>query len=87
MSEFSPAIGIKERFSQKIVVVSHLVKLLDVKKAPTWNISILPTFFKKFHTMHSQMVSKFFGGQRKVVDTDIKVLYLPARLRTSYKNG
>lgn len=64
-----------------IVGVSHLVKLLDAKKAPTWNISILPAFFKKFHTVDSQMVSKFFGGQRKVIDTDIKVLFLPARMR------
>ena len=66
-----------------IVGVSHLVRLFNVKKTPTWNIDILPTIFKKFHTLDSQLVSKFFGGQRKVSSSDIKVLFLPANMRST----
>ena len=65
-----------------IIGVSHLVRLLDVKKAPTWNISLLPKFFQKFHTFDSQIVSKIFGGQRKVETSDIKVMFLPASMRS-----
>jgi hypothetical protein len=65
-----------------MIGVSHLVRLIAVRGLPTWNIDILPKAVQVFHTLDSQIVSRLFGGGRKVSIGDIRVMFLPASMRS-----
>ncbi|BCX14903.1 MAG: hypothetical protein KatS3mg088_586 [Patescibacteria group bacterium] len=65
-----------------MIGVSHLVKLIAARGLPTWGIESLPKLVQQFHTFDSQVVSKLFGGQRKVNSMDIRVMFLPASMRS-----
>ena len=65
-----------------MVGVSHLVRLIAARGLPTWGIEALPKAVQKFHAFDSQIVSRLFGGGRKVNLTDIRVMFLPASMRS-----
>ena len=65
-----------------MIGVSHLVRLIASRGLPTWSIDILPGAVKKFHVFDSQVVSRLFGGGRKVSPEDIRVMFLPASMRS-----
>jgi len=65
-----------------MIGVSHLVRLIAARGLPTWSIDVLPKAIQRFHTFDSQVVSKLFGGKRKVNPADIRVMFLPASMRS-----
>lgn len=72
---------IEELKQAPMIGVSHLAKLVARKNLPTWDIDILPGALRKFHSLDSQIVSRMFGGSRKVDIKDIKVMFLPPSMR------
>lgn len=64
-----------------MIGVSHLVRLIAARGLPTWSIETLPKDVQRFHTFDSQIVSKLFGGGRKVNIRDIRVMFLPPSMR------
>ena len=65
-----------------MIGVSHLVKLIASHGLPTWSIDVLPKALQIFHALDSQIVSKLFGGNRKVDTSDIRVMFLPPEMRS-----
>jgi len=65
-----------------MIGVSHLVRLIAARGLPTWGIDALPKAVQKFHMFDSQVVSRLFGGGRKVDIADIRVMFLPASMRS-----
>lgn len=65
-----------------MIGVSHLVRLIAARGLPTWGIEALPKAVQRFHTFDSQIVSKLFGGERKVNVEDIRVMFLPPSMRS-----
>lgn len=59
-----------------LIGVSHLVRLLDTKGVDTWNIGVLPKPLQWLHAKDSQMVSRLFGGKRRIKPSDVKVTFV-----------
>lgn len=72
---------IEELRRAPIIGVSHLVRLIASRGLPTWKVDILPKILRRFHALDSQVVSRQFGGTRKVSADDIGVMFLPPTLR------
>lgn len=61
--------------------ISHLVRLVSRNGIPSWDIADFPNFRKAIHTLDSQFATWFSGGKRRVKAEDIRVFFLPPKLR------
>jgi len=65
-----------------VIGISHLVRLFSRKTGlPTWKLDVLPELVQRFHQHDSQVVSKAFGGSRKVRIEDVEMMVLTPAMR------
>ena len=68
--------------SATFIGISHLVRLFGRKTGlPTWKLDVLPELVQKFHQHDSQVVSRTFGGTRKVKPSDVEMMVVTPEIR------
>lgn len=64
-----------------LIGISHLVRLVASRDVPTWGIDKLPLAMRWFYTADSRLVSRVFGGTRRITPEDIRMMFLTVEQR------
>lgn len=65
-----------------LIGISHLVRLFRHRTGlPTWKLDVLPDLVQRFHQHDSQVVSRAFGGTRKVRVSDVEMMVVTPTMR------